>query len=93
MQVESRGSDTHPSTSNMISLEFSKDSPHGSLGPGSVDDDEYVEYSFDMLADFPNNVEEEERVNSNAFILSYPLFTWCLLLILPKLLDVDGGNI
>lgn len=61
-EVESRGSDAHPSTSNMISLEFSKDSPHDSLGPGSVDDDEYVEYSLDMLADFPNNVEEEERM-------------------------------
>ncbi|XP_057771847.1 uncharacterized protein LOC130991575 isoform X2 [Salvia miltiorrhiza] len=61
-EVESRGSDAQPSTSNMISLEFPRDSPHGSLGPGSVDDDEYVEYSLDMLAEFPSNVEEEERM-------------------------------
>lgn len=61
--MESRGSDAQPSSSNMISLEFVRDSPPGSLGPGSVDDDEYVEYSLDMLADFPTNVEEEERVN------------------------------
>ncbi|XP_042037533.1 uncharacterized protein LOC121783503 [Salvia splendens] len=61
-EVESRSSDAQPSTSNMISLEFSRDSPHGSLGPGSVDDDEYVEYSLDMLAEFPSNVEEEERM-------------------------------
>lgn len=55
----------------MISLEFPRDSPHGSLGPGSVDDDEYVEYSLDMLAEFPSNVEEEERVNaSHVFALS-----------------------
>ncbi|XP_042064768.1 uncharacterized protein LOC121808376 isoform X1 [Salvia splendens] len=61
-EVESRSSDAQPSTSNMISLEFSRDSPHGSLGLGSVDDDEYVEYSLDMLAEFPSNVEEEERM-------------------------------
>ncbi|KAG6428079.1 hypothetical protein SASPL_112328 [Salvia splendens] len=60
--VESRSSDAQPSTSNMISLEFPRDSPHGSLVPGSIDDDEYVEYSLDMMADFPSNVEEEERM-------------------------------
>ncbi|KAG6431117.1 hypothetical protein SASPL_109192 [Salvia splendens] len=61
-EVESRSSDAQPSTSNMISLEFPRDSPHGSLVPGSIDDDEYVEYSLDMMADFPSNVEEEERM-------------------------------
>ncbi|KAL1548552.1 hypothetical protein AAHA92_16770 [Salvia divinorum] len=61
-EVESRSSDAQPSTSNMISLEFPRDTPHGSLGPGSIDDDEYVEYSLDMMADFPSNVEEEERM-------------------------------
>ncbi|KAL7123910.1 hypothetical protein ABFS83_14G013600 [Erythranthe nasuta] len=60
-QVESRGSDSQASSSNMISFELSSTSPHGSL-PASIDDDEYVEYSLDTLADFPTNVEEEERM-------------------------------
>ncbi|KAL3828835.1 hypothetical protein ACJIZ3_017637 [Penstemon smallii] len=59
-QVESRGSDS--SSSNMISFELSNGTPQGSLVPASIDDDEYVEYSLDTLADFPSNVEEEERM-------------------------------
>ncbi|KAL3812729.1 hypothetical protein ACJIZ3_013997 [Penstemon smallii] len=58
-QVESRGSDSHPSSSNMISYELTDGSPHV---PTSIDDDEYVECSRDTLADFPSNVEEEERM-------------------------------
>lgn len=76
LQVEKRVSDSYPSTSNMISLELSKGSPHGSHVPGSVDDDEYVEYPLDMLADFPSNVEEEERVSvTNVLWMKFPLFT------------------
>ncbi|KAL9140090.1 hypothetical protein ABFS82_14G013200 [Erythranthe guttata] len=60
-QVESRGLDSQASSSNMISFELSSTSPRGSL-PASIDDDEYVEYSLDTLADFPTNVEEEERM-------------------------------
>lgn len=59
VQVESRECDSEPSSSNMISFDLSNSS---NVPAGSVDDDEYVEYSLDMLADFPNNVEEEERV-------------------------------
>ncbi|KAI3469496.1 hypothetical protein Pfo_026159 [Paulownia fortunei] len=69
-QVESRGSDSYPSSSNMISFELSKDSPHGSHVPRSIEDDDYVEYSLDTLADFPANVEEEERMFMEAILES-----------------------
>ncbi|KAL8515413.1 hypothetical protein ACS0TY_014204 [Phlomoides rotata] len=65
-EVESRESDSQPSSSNMISFDLS----NSSNVPGSVDDDEYVEYSLDMLADFPNNVEEEERMVMVAILKS-----------------------
>ncbi|KAK6117280.1 hypothetical protein DH2020_048974 [Rehmannia glutinosa] len=67
-QVESRGSDSCPSSSNMISFELSKSSSHV---PGLMDDDdEYVEYPLDTLADFPTNVEEEERMFMEAILMS-----------------------
>ncbi|KAK6130398.1 hypothetical protein DH2020_035808 [Rehmannia glutinosa] len=66
--VESRGSDSCPSSSNMISFELSKSSRHV---PGLMDDDdEYVEYPLDTLADFPSNVEEEERMFMEAILMS-----------------------
>ncbi|KAL6503432.1 hypothetical protein OROGR_025355 [Orobanche gracilis] len=58
-QVESRDSDSQASSSNMISFELSG---AGSHAPLSINDDEYVEYPLDTLADFPSNVEEEERM-------------------------------
>ncbi|KAL3634563.1 hypothetical protein CASFOL_021617 [Castilleja foliolosa] len=63
-QVENRVSDSQASSSNnMISFELSGSSPHGSHNrPISIDDNEYVEYPLDTLADFPSNVEEEERM-------------------------------
>ncbi|PIN08518.1 hypothetical protein CDL12_18910 [Handroanthus impetiginosus] len=70
-QVESRGSDSHASSSNMISFELSSSSPHGSHVPASIDDDdEYVQYPLDTLADFPSNVEEEERMLMEAVLES-----------------------
>ncbi|XP_075486169.1 uncharacterized protein LOC142525761 [Primulina tabacum] len=69
-QVESRGSDSHPSSSSMISFELSNGSPHCSHEPASIDDDEYVEYPLDTLSDFPNNVEEEERMFMEAVLES-----------------------
>ncbi|KAK6146126.1 hypothetical protein DH2020_019995 [Rehmannia glutinosa] len=60
-QVEGRGSDSQASSSNMISFELSGAGPHGSHMPVSINDDEYVEYPLDTLADFPCNLEEEER--------------------------------
>ncbi|KAK4433975.1 hypothetical protein Salat_0560200 [Sesamum alatum] len=69
-QVESRGSDSQASSSNMISFELSGASPHGSNVPASIDDDEYVEYPLDSLADFPSNAEEEERMLMEAVLES-----------------------
>lgn len=66
VQVESRECDSQPSSSNMISFDLSNSS---NVPAGSVDDDEYVEYSLDMLADFPTNVEEEERVKKSPHFL------------------------
>ncbi|KAG8373023.1 hypothetical protein BUALT_Bualt12G0127800 [Buddleja alternifolia] len=63
-QVESRSSDSQPSSSNMISFELSGASPHSSNVPTSIDDDEYVEYSLDTLADFPSNMLMEAVLES-----------------------------
>ncbi|XP_073308059.1 uncharacterized protein [Primulina huaijiensis] len=68
-QVESRGCDSHPSSSSMISFELSNGS-HCSHEPASIDDDEYVEYPLDTLSDFPSNVEEEERMFMEAVLES-----------------------
>ncbi|XP_073123109.1 uncharacterized protein [Henckelia pumila] len=70
MQVESRESDSHPSSSSMISFELSNGSPHCSHVPASINDDEYVEYPLDALSDFPSNVEEEERMFMEAVLES-----------------------
>lgn len=51
----------------MISFELSNGDPFGPNVPASIDDDDYVEYSLDSLADFPSNVEEEERVSTLRF--------------------------
>ncbi|CAI9771017.1 unnamed protein product [Fraxinus pennsylvanica] len=74
---EGTGSDSLASSSNMISFELSGDSPHGTL-PASIDDDEYVEYPLDNLADFPSNVEEEERMFMKA--------------VMESLKDLETGN-
>lgn len=72
MQLESRGSDSHASSSNMISFDLSGGSPGtGAHLPSSIDDHEYVEYSLDTLADFPSNVEEEERVRLSHYIIIF----------------------
>ena len=51
--------DPSPSSSDMISFEFSNGHPHV---PAPMDDDQYVEYQLEDLAGFPSDVEEEERV-------------------------------
>ncbi|KAL3507993.1 hypothetical protein ACH5RR_033375 [Cinchona calisaya] len=56
------GSDPVASSSKMISFELANGNPYGPHVPASIEDDEYVEYPLDNLADFPNNVEEEERM-------------------------------
>lgn len=67
---EGSGTKPLPSTSNMISLELSNSHSHGSYTSPSLDEDEYVEYSFDSLADFPSSAEEEERMLMEAVIES-----------------------
>ncbi|PIN15495.1 putative alpha/beta hydrolase [Handroanthus impetiginosus] len=62
IEVESMDSDSYPSSSNMISFELSKSSPHASLVHGLIDNGEYMEYPLDNLTDFPTKVDEEERM-------------------------------
>ncbi|THG19070.1 hypothetical protein TEA_027636 [Camellia sinensis var. sinensis] len=71
-EAEEEGSGTRPvpSSSKMISFEFSNGHPCGPHVPTSIDEDEYVEYPLDNLADFPSNVEEEERMFMEAVIES-----------------------
>ncbi|XP_004296971.1 PREDICTED: uncharacterized protein LOC101299950 [Fragaria vesca subsp. vesca] len=59
--------DPCPSSSDMISFEFSNGHPQV---PASMDDDQYVEYQLEDLAGFPSDVEEEERMFMEAVLLS-----------------------
>ncbi|KAG6664400.1 hypothetical protein I3843_02G077600 [Carya illinoinensis] len=59
-----------PSSSEMISFEFSNGHPHGPHVPTTSDDDQYVEYQLDDLTGFPSNSEEEERMFMEAVIES-----------------------
>ncbi|KAA8527540.1 hypothetical protein F0562_034745 [Nyssa sinensis] len=67
---EASGTEPIPSSSKMISFEFSNGHPYGPHISTSVDDDEYVEYPLDNLAGFPSNLEEEERMFMEAIIES-----------------------
>ncbi|XP_052208679.1 uncharacterized protein LOC127812302 isoform X3 [Diospyros lotus] len=74
--VEEEGSRTKPvpSTSNMISFEFSDyrpSAPHVSTSVVDDDnDDDYVEYQFGDFADFPSSMEEEESMLIEAMMES-----------------------
>ncbi|KAJ4956604.1 hypothetical protein NE237_013387 [Protea cynaroides] len=65
---EKEGSEKEPasSSSGLISFEFSNGDLYGPQVPTTIDDDdddeEYVEYPLDGIADFPCNIEEEERM-------------------------------
>lgn len=71
-EAEEEGSekDGYSSSSGMISFELSNGHPYGPHVPTTIDDDQYVEYPLDNLADFPSNVEEEERMFKEAVIES-----------------------
>lgn len=71
-EAEEEGSekDGYSSSSGMISFELSNGHPYGPHVPTTIDDDQYVEYPLDNLADFPSNVEEEERMFMEAVIES-----------------------
>lgn len=45
----------------MISFDLSNGDPYPHLAV-ALDDDQFVEFHVDELADFPSNAEEEERV-------------------------------
>ncbi|BFG15270.1 hypothetical protein CerSpe_015440 [Prunus speciosa] len=62
--------DLYPSSSDMISFEFSNGHPCEPHVPTTLDDDQYVEYQLDDLAGFPSDVDEEERMFMEAVILS-----------------------
>lgn len=80
LQEEGSGTKPVPSSSKMISFEFANGHPSGPhVSSSADDDDDYVEYPLDNLADFPSNVEEEERVG--LYYSSVPLsLSICLLL-------------
>ncbi|PHT60106.1 hypothetical protein CQW23_02469 [Capsicum baccatum] len=69
-QEEGTGTCSAPSSSKMISFEFSNGDPFGPNVPASIDDDDYVEYPLDNMADFPSNVDEEERMLMKAVLAS-----------------------
>lgn len=62
--------DSAASSSKMISFELSNGDPFGPNVPASIDDDDYVEYPLDNMADFPSNVDEEERMLMKAVLES-----------------------
>ncbi|KAL2520295.1 alpha/beta-hydrolase superfamily protein [Forsythia ovata] len=64
-QEQGTGYGCRASSSTMISFELSSGSPSGDHTPASIDDDKYVEYHLHNAADFPSNVEEEERMFKN----------------------------
>ncbi|KAJ4968445.1 hypothetical protein NE237_015146 [Protea cynaroides] len=61
---EEEGSEKEPaSSSGLINFEFSNGDLYGPRVPTTInDDDEYVEYQLDNIADFPCNIEEEETM-------------------------------
>ncbi|VFQ79825.1 unnamed protein product [Cuscuta campestris] len=66
-EVESCAGHLTPSSSNMISFDLSNgDAPDRN----PIDDDDYVEYSLDNLADFPSSMEEEEMMLMEAVLES-----------------------
>lgn len=66
-EVESCSDLLTPSSSNLISFDLSNgDAPDRN----PIDDDDYVEYSLDNLADFPSSMEEEERMLMEAVLES-----------------------
>ncbi|XP_010532691.1 PREDICTED: uncharacterized protein LOC104808656 isoform X2 [Tarenaya hassleriana] len=68
---EKDGHDCHGSpSSDMISFDLSNGDPYPPHLAVSVEDDQYVEYQFEDLGDFPSNAEEEERMLMEAVMES-----------------------
>ncbi|KAL1832508.1 uncharacterized protein LOC108221581 [Daucus carota subsp. sativus] len=69
-QEEGSGTQRSSTSSKMINFELSNGHLNGPHVPVSVDDDDYLEYSFDDMPDIPSNVDEEERMFMEAIIES-----------------------
>lgn len=53
----------------MISFELANGQPYGPHVPIAFDDDQYVEYPLDTMAEFPRDSQEEERVGEKLQVL------------------------
>ncbi|KAG7542989.1 Serine aminopeptidase S33 [Arabidopsis thaliana x Arabidopsis arenosa] len=58
------------SSSDMISFDLSNGDPYPPHLAVALDDDQFVEFHVDELADFPSNAEEEERMLMEAVMKS-----------------------
>ncbi|VVB01193.1 unnamed protein product [Arabis nemorensis] len=58
------------SSSDMISFDLSNGDPYPPHLAVALDDDQYVEFHVEELADFPSNAEEEERMLMEAVMKS-----------------------
>ncbi|XP_021729674.1 uncharacterized protein LOC110696639 isoform X2 [Chenopodium quinoa] len=67
---EAAGTESSSSSSGMISFELANGQPFGPHVPIAIDDDQYVEYSLDNMAEFPRDMEEEERMVMEAIVES-----------------------
>ncbi|XP_048493911.1 uncharacterized protein LOC104886965 isoform X2 [Beta vulgaris subsp. vulgaris] len=75
---ETLGTESSSSSSGMISFELANGQPYGPHVPIAFDDDQYVEYPLDTMAEFPRDSQEEERMVMEAIVES--------------LKDLDTGN-
>lgn len=80
------------SSSDMISFDLSNGDPYPPHLAVALDDDQYVEFHVEELADFPSNAEEEERVSiKKCGFCTYD----CSILIFSHILmasDADGSG-
>lgn len=67
---EAVGTESSSSSSGMISFELANGQPFGPQVPIAIDDDQYVEYPLDTMAEFPRDLDEEERMVMEAIVES-----------------------
>lgn len=80
LQEEAVATASPSSSSGMISFELTNGQPFGPHVPIAIDDDQYVEYSLDNMAEFPRDMEEEERVGPSYYIYTYIWLTFLFVL-------------
>ncbi|KAL9262731.1 hypothetical protein AKJ16_DCAP02553 [Drosera capensis] len=69
-QEDGSGANSSSSSSRMINFELANGQPYGPHVPSSLEDDHFVEYPLDYSADFPCDLEEEERMLMEAVMES-----------------------